>query len=69
MLLAGIPLERVATLLGHQSVKITERHYAPRVHERQVQIESDVPTHGENGEKAQPVKNGHAEGTGASSSC
>jgi integrase/recombinase XerD len=28
-LLAGIPLERVSILLGHQSVRITERHYSP----------------------------------------
>ncbi len=42
MLLAGIPLERVSILLGHQSVRITEKHYAPWVRERQVQIEDDV---------------------------
>jgi integrase len=34
-LLAGIPLERVSILLGHQSVRITERHYSPWVRERQ----------------------------------
>ena len=28
-LLAGVPLERVSVLLGHASVKVTERHYAP----------------------------------------
>ena len=27
--LAGVPIERVSVLLGHQSVRITERHYAP----------------------------------------
>jgi site-specific recombinase XerD len=42
LLLAGVPLERVAMLLGHQSVKITERHYAPWVHARQAQLEADV---------------------------
>jgi integrase/recombinase XerD len=26
LLLAGVPLERVSVLLGHQSVKITEKH-------------------------------------------
>lgn len=31
LLLAGVPLERVAVLLGHQSVKITEKHNAPWV--------------------------------------
>lgn len=28
LLLAGFPLERVAVLLGHQSIKITEKPYA-----------------------------------------
>ena len=31
LLLSGMPLERVSVLLGHSSVKITERHYAPWV--------------------------------------
>jgi len=42
LLLAGVPLERVAVLLGHQSVKVTERHYAPWVRARQEQLEADV---------------------------
>ena len=42
LLLAGVPLERVSALLGHQSVKITERHYAPWVQARQEQLEADV---------------------------
>ena len=42
LLLAGIPLERVSILLGHQSTRITEKHYAPWVRERQEQIEEDV---------------------------
>jgi integrase len=29
LLLAGIPIERVSVLLGHQSVKVTEKHYNP----------------------------------------
>ncbi len=41
-LLAGIPLERVSILLGHASVKVTEKHYSPWVKARQVQIEDDV---------------------------
>src|SRR6266576_1997264 len=28
LLLAGVPIERVSILLGHQSVRITEKHYA-----------------------------------------
>jgi len=42
LLLSGVPLERVSVLLGHSSVKITERHYAPWVRERQEQLEDDV---------------------------
>jgi hypothetical protein len=42
LLLAGVPIERVSILLGHSSVKITERHYAPWVRERQEQLEGDL---------------------------
>jgi integrase len=42
LLLAGVPLERVSILLGHSSVRITEKHYAPWVRERQEQAEADV---------------------------
>jgi hypothetical protein len=42
LLLQGVPMERVAMLLGHQSIKITERHYAPWVRARQEQLEEDV---------------------------
>lgn len=42
LLLAGVPLERVSILLGHTSVKITEKHCAPWVRERQEQVEADV---------------------------
>lgn len=42
LLLAGVPIERVSILLGHSSVKITERHYAPWVRERQEQLEADL---------------------------
>lgn len=42
LLLAGVPLDRVSILLGHQSVKITERHYSPWIRERQEQAEADV---------------------------
>jgi site-specific recombinase XerD len=42
LLLAGVPLERVSILLGHQSVKVTERHYTPWVRARQEQLEQDV---------------------------
>jgi integrase/recombinase XerD len=42
LLLGGVPLERVSVLLGHQSLKVTERHYAPWVRARQEQLEADV---------------------------
>ena len=42
LLLAGIPLERVSVLLGHQSVRITERHYSSWVRSRQEQLEQDL---------------------------
>jgi len=42
LLLASVPIERVSILLGHQSVRITEKHYAPWVKARQEQLEADV---------------------------
>ena len=41
-LLAGIPIEQVSALLGHQSLRVTERHYAPWVRARQEQLETSV---------------------------
>jgi integrase/recombinase XerD len=41
-LLAGVPLEQVSILLGHKSIKITEKHYAPWVKARQQQLASNV---------------------------
>jgi integrase/recombinase XerD len=35
----GVPIDRVSLLLGHSSVRVTERHYAPFVKERQQQLE------------------------------
>jgi integrase/recombinase XerD len=42
LLLAGVPLDRVATLLGHTNSKITEKHYATWIRARQEQLEADV---------------------------
>jgi len=42
LLLEGVPIERVSILLGHSSVKVTQRHYAPWVYARQAQLEADV---------------------------
>lgn len=42
LLLKGVSLESVSKLLGHSSIKITERHYAPWVKARQDQLEAEV---------------------------
>ncbi|MHB8391812.1 MAG: tyrosine-type recombinase/integrase [Acidobacteriaceae bacterium] len=42
LLLAGVPIDQVSVLLGHSSLKITEKHYAPWVKARQEQLESSV---------------------------
>jgi integrase/recombinase XerD len=42
LLLANLPIERVSILLGHTSIRITEKHYAPWVRPRQEQAEADV---------------------------
>jgi integrase len=42
LLLTGVPLDRVSVLLGHQSIRVTERHYAPWTRSRQEQLEADL---------------------------
>ena len=42
LLQAGVPLQDVSILLGHSSVKVTEKHYAPWVKERQTRLEELV---------------------------
>ncbi len=39
---AGVPMERVSVLLGHSSIKVTEKYYSPWVAARQEQLEADV---------------------------
>jgi integrase/recombinase XerD len=39
-LLESVPTERVSVLLGHSSISVTEKYYAPWVRARQEQIES-----------------------------
>jgi integrase len=41
-LLSGTPIDQVSALLGHSSIKVTERHYAPWVKARQEQMEASV---------------------------
>jgi len=42
LLLKGVELSHVSILLGHSSVRITERHYSPWVKARQELLEADV---------------------------
>jgi len=42
LLLAGVPIERVSILFGHESVRTTEKHYNPWVRLRREQLEADV---------------------------
>lgn len=42
LLLAGIPLEQVSVLLGHGSIRVTEKHYAPWIRDRQAQLEASL---------------------------
>ena len=42
LLLAGVPLERVSVLLGHKSIRVTEKHYAPWNRARQEQLEANL---------------------------
>ena len=43
-LLSGMRVEEVSTILGHSSVKITERHYMPWVRARQTSLNQSVMT-------------------------
>ena len=61
LLLAGVPIERVSILLGHQSVRITEKHYAPWVRARQEQLEADVRRTWEVPEPKRRVHGGYTE--------
>jgi len=42
LLLAGVPIDQASILLGHSSVKVTEKSYAPWVKARQEQLEAAV---------------------------
>jgi integrase/recombinase XerD len=42
LLLAGVPLDQVSILLGHKSIKVTEKHYAPFCKARQDMLDEAV---------------------------
>ena len=53
LLQAGVSLEDVSTLLGHQSLRITQKHYSPWVKTRQDALDKAVAVaiaHSENEE-------------------
>lgn len=52
MLLAGVPIDQVSLLLGHASVKITEKSYSPFVKARQIQLQDSVRSAWEVGEQS-----------------
>jgi len=37
-----VPIEQVSVLVGHSSLRVTEKHYAPWVKARQEQLEKSV---------------------------
>jgi integrase/recombinase XerD len=57
LLLAGVPIEIVSVLLGHQSVRITEKHYSPWAKSRQDQLEADLRKAWENDPLAKETEN------------
>jgi integrase/recombinase XerD len=42
LLLAGVPIERVSILLGHQNIRVTQKFYSAWIQARQDQLEEDV---------------------------
>jgi integrase/recombinase XerD len=42
LLLVGVPIEQVSMLLGHSSIKVTQKHYDPWVRARQQQMEESL---------------------------
>src|ERR1700733_5719031 len=42
LLQAGVSLENVSTLLGHQNIRVTEEHYSPWVQTRQAMLDDEV---------------------------
>jgi integrase len=42
LLLSGMSLEKISYLLTHESVQVTQKHYAPWVPDRQKQLESEM---------------------------
>jgi integrase/recombinase XerD len=56
LLLAGVPIDQVSLLLGHSSVKVTEKHYAPFVKARQAQLAQSARMAWEQPKEKRPAK-------------
>ena len=71
LLLAGTTIDQVALLLGHSSVKVTEKHYAPFVKARQEQLAESARNAWDTQEKtaASRTKNKTEESHGLRRSC
>ena len=63
LLLAGVPIDRVSKLLGHQSVGITDKHYSPWTRSRQEQIEADLAAAWERDPSLEIFSSGPTKGT------
>jgi site-specific recombinase XerD len=42
LLQSGVPLEDVSVLLGHQNIRITQKHYSPWVRTRQERLDKEI---------------------------
>jgi integrase len=42
LLQAGVSMDRVSVLLGHSTIKVTEKRYSPWLRARQEQLQADV---------------------------
>lgn len=62
LLLAGVDMSDVSILLGHSSIKITEKHYSPWVASRQRRIESIVSSIWQTGSVPAPNENQPVDG-------
>ena len=62
LLLAGVPIDQVSLLLGHSSVKVTEKHYAPFVKARQEQLAQSARKAWEQAEENRPARSPRRKG-------
>jgi site-specific recombinase XerD len=61
LLLAGVPMEDVSILLGHKSIRVTQKHYSPWVQSRQDRLEANVAKTWRNDEFLKGTREVHGE--------